>query len=124
MTEEIREADIVIVGAGMSGLAAARAVLAAGLEPVVLEARDRVGGRLLNESIGDGKIVELGGQWVGPTQDRLSALAAELGVDTFRDLRRRAPTSSRRAGSSPATAGRSPGSTRSRWPTSARRWRV
>ena len=49
----------------------------------MVEARDRVGGRLLNEEIGDGKVVEVGGQWIGPTQERLAALAAELGVDTF-----------------------------------------
>lgn len=50
---------------------------------LVLEARDRVGGRTLNASIGGGKGVEVGGQWVGPTQDRLFALARELGVKTF-----------------------------------------
>ena len=49
----------------------------------MVEARDRVGGRLLNEEIGDGKVVEVGGQWIGPTQERLAALAAELGVGTF-----------------------------------------
>jgi monoamine oxidase len=49
----------------------------------VLEARDRVGGRLLNEEIGDGKVVEAGGRWIGPTQERTAALAAELGVGTF-----------------------------------------
>jgi monoamine oxidase len=49
----------------------------------VLEARDRVGGRTLNHDIGDGKVVEVGGQWVGPTQHRLLALARELGVETF-----------------------------------------
>ena len=48
-----------------------------------MEARDRVGGRMLNDDIGGGKVVEVGGQWIGPTQDRLAALAAELGVDTF-----------------------------------------
>jgi monoamine oxidase len=47
------------------------------------QARERVGGRLLNEAIGDGKVVEVGGQWIGPTQDRIAALAAELGVGTF-----------------------------------------
>ncbi len=50
---------------------------------VVLEARDRVGGRVLNHAIGDGKVVEVGGQWIGPTQDRLAALAGDLGVATF-----------------------------------------
>jgi monoamine oxidase len=78
-----READVVVVGAGLAGLAAARAVRAAGASAVVLEARDRVGGRTLNHDIGEGKVVEVGGQWVGPTQDRLYGLARELGVETF-----------------------------------------
>ena len=79
----MHEADVVVVGAGLAGLAAARALRAAGASVVVLEARDRVGGRLHNHDIGDGKVVEVGGQWIGPTQDRLAALAGELGVDTF-----------------------------------------
>jgi monoamine oxidase len=77
------EADVAIVGAGLAGLVAARRIAAAGAEPVMIEARDRVGGRLLNEEIGDGKVVEVGGQWIGPTQERIAALAGELGVDTF-----------------------------------------
>src|SRR5262245_21515967 len=80
---ETRDADVVVVGAGLAGLAAARALAAAGASVVVLEARDRVGGRVLNHDIGDGKIVEVGGQWIGPTQDRLAELARELGVETF-----------------------------------------
>ncbi|HWI70311.1 MAG TPA: FAD-dependent oxidoreductase, partial [Baekduia sp.] len=81
----MREVDVVIVGAGLAGLAAARALVAAGREVVVLEGRDRVGGRTLNERVGDGAtdVVELGGQWVGPTQTRLLELARELGVDTY-----------------------------------------
>lgn len=82
MTEQL-EADVAIVGAGLAGLVAARRLLAAGLQPLVLEARDRVGGRILNQEIGDGKVVEVGGQWIGPGQDRIAALAGELGVGTF-----------------------------------------
>jgi len=82
MTESL-EADVAIVGAGLAGLVAARRIVAAGAQPLVIEARDRVGGRLLNEEIGDGKVVEVGGQWIGPTQERMAALAAELGVGTF-----------------------------------------
>ena len=70
MTEQL-EADVAIVGAGLAGLVAARRLVAAGRRPLVIEARDRVGGRLLNEEIGDGKVVEVGGQWIGPTQERL-----------------------------------------------------
>jgi monoamine oxidase len=49
----------------------------------VVEARDRVGGRTLNHPIGDGKVVEVGGQWVGPGQERIQSLIHELGLETF-----------------------------------------
>jgi monoamine oxidase len=78
-----READVVVVGAGLAGLAAARALAVEGASVVVLEARSRVGGRVLNEKIGAGQVVEVGGQWIGPTQNRLAAQAAALGVETF-----------------------------------------
>jgi len=77
------ETEVVIVGAGLAGLMAARTLAAEGRGVMVVEARDRVGGRLLNEPIGDGKVVEVGGQWIGPGQDHLAALAVELGVETF-----------------------------------------
>jgi monoamine oxidase len=80
---EQRSADVVVIGAGLAGLAAARELQKLGRDVVVLEARDRVGGRTLNEPIGDGKVVEIGAQWVGPTQDRVLAMIAELGLETF-----------------------------------------
>ena len=83
MSDGLREADVAIVGAGLAGLVAARDLIAGGASVLVVEARDRVGGRLLNEDIGDGKVVEVGGQWIGPTQDRMAALSEEMGVDTF-----------------------------------------
>ena len=75
--------DVVVVGAGLSGLIAARAVRRAGRSVLVLEARHRVGGRNLDHSIGRGKVAELGGEWAGPGQDRVLGLARELGVKTF-----------------------------------------
>jgi monoamine oxidase len=79
--------DVAVVGAGLSGITAARQVVAAGRSAIVLEARDRVGGRTLNHTLGPGypgKVVEVGGQWIGPTQDHIAALAKELGVGTFK----------------------------------------
>jgi monoamine oxidase len=77
------QAEVVVVGAGMAGLIAARDLLAANVSVLVLEARNRVGGRLLNHTLKNGAVVELGGQWVGPTQDRVLALAEELGLGLF-----------------------------------------
>ena len=77
--------DVAVIGAGLAGLVAARDVAAAGLGVTVLEARDRVGGRLLNAVLpgADGEIVEAGGQWVGPGQDLVLGLIRDLGLDTF-----------------------------------------
>jgi len=73
----------VVVGAGLAGLTAARDLVAAGRSVAVLEARDRVGGRTLDADLGDGQVVEVGGQWVGPQQTALLALSRELDVATF-----------------------------------------
>ncbi|MFY9635657.1 MAG: NAD(P)/FAD-dependent oxidoreductase, partial [Cellulosimicrobium cellulans] len=74
--------DVVIVGAGPSGLTAARELKKAGLSVAVLEARDRVGGRTWTDSI-DGAMLEIGGQWVSPDQTALLELLAELGLETY-----------------------------------------
>lgn len=78
----MRDAEVIVIGAGLSGLTAARRLRASGRSVQVLEARDRVGGRTLTVDL-HGEPVDLGGQWVGPTQDRVLGLAAELGVATF-----------------------------------------
>jgi monoamine oxidase len=75
--------DVAVVGAGLAGLTAARHVRAAGRSVIVLEARHRVGGRNFDHPLGAGKVAELGGQWAGPGQDRVLALAKQLGVGTF-----------------------------------------
>jgi putrescine oxidase len=74
--------DVVVVGAGAAGLTAANELRKAGLSVAVLEARDRVGGRLWTDVI-DGAMLELGGQWVSPDQEALQEAIAELGLETF-----------------------------------------
>jgi monoamine oxidase len=78
-----RRADVCVIGAGLSGLAAARALVAADRSVVVLEARDRVGGRTLNALLPGGHVTELGGEFAGPTQTHILALARAVGVKTF-----------------------------------------
>jgi monoamine oxidase len=76
-------ADVIVVGAGLAGLTAARRISQAGRSVLVLEARDRVGGRTLTHQLASGSYSELGGMFTGPTQDRIQALAGEVGVDLF-----------------------------------------
>jgi monoamine oxidase len=75
----IERADVAVVGAGLSGLCAAREARRRGASVVVLEARDRVGGKMHTVSVG-GCPVDLGAHWVGPAQRRILALCDELGV--------------------------------------------
>ncbi|MBC3435738.1 FAD-dependent oxidoreductase [Pseudomonas sp. BW16M2] len=76
--------DVAIIGAGLAGLTAARDLQRAGCEAfVVLEARDRVGGRTYNHDLGNGVVSEAGGQWIGPSQTAIFDLLRELGIDTF-----------------------------------------
>lgn len=78
--------DVVIVGAGAAGLTAANELKKAGLSVVVLEARDRVGGRLWTDVV-DGAMLEIGGQWVSPDQEALKETIADLGLETYRRYR-------------------------------------
>lgn len=81
------EVDVVVVGAGVTGLTAARRLHAAGKRVAVLEARERVGGRLLTKDV-DGVRLEVGGQWVSPDQTALLSLLDELGLATYPRHRR------------------------------------
>ncbi len=76
--------NVVVVGAGLAGLAAARRLAAGGHEVTVVEARDRVGGRTEGLVLDDGTPFELGGQWLGEGHARMYELVGELGLATFR----------------------------------------
>ncbi|WP_411698120.1 flavin monoamine oxidase family protein [Conyzicola sp.] len=80
------QCDVVIVGAGATGLTIATDLQKAGFSTLVVEARDRVGGRLRTETV-EGAVLELGGQWVSPDQRALIAMLDELGLETFERYR-------------------------------------
>uniref|UniRef100_H3D1Y3 Amine oxidase n=1 Tax=Tetraodon nigroviridis TaxID=99883 RepID=H3D1Y3_TETNG len=76
--------DVIVVGGGISGLSTAKLLKANGLNPVVLEARNRVGGRTYTVQNKQTKWVDLGGAYVGPTQNRILRLANEYGIKTYK----------------------------------------
>ncbi|HRE90036.1 MAG TPA: FAD-dependent oxidoreductase, partial [Myxococcota bacterium] len=90
MNPGLETVDALVIGAGLSGLSAARVLSAAGKRVLVLEARDRVGGRTLSRTTdglgleGPPSSFDLGGQWIGPTQDRVISISKHLGLQTFR----------------------------------------
>src|SRR5438874_4381859 len=83
MPERI-EADVCVVGAGYAGLTAARRLSQNNKTVVVLEARDRVGGRIWTHHLSDGSPVDRGGAWLAPKHDAIFGLAAEMGVSTYK----------------------------------------
>lgn len=76
-------AQVIVIGAGISGLAAAKWLTEAGVSVIVLEARDRVGGRTFTKRDSKVKYVDIGGAYVGPTQNNILRLTKELGVQTY-----------------------------------------
>jgi monoamine oxidase len=76
--------DVVVVGAGLAGLTAARDLLAGGKTVMVLEARDRVGGKVHNAKLKNGGVTEVGAEFVGPTQDKVLQMISDLGLKTFK----------------------------------------
>ena len=90
---------VVIVGAGIAGLTCAYRLCQAGAESLVIEASDRVGGRILGFQV-YGRAIQLSGRWTGPGQDRLEALTAELGLRKV-DVRSMDDISDSQAGVSP-----------------------
>lgn len=77
------QTDVVIIGGGFSGIAAAKKLHESKIPFLLLEARDRLGGRTFTEFYNDNSYLELGGQWIGPTQDRMYELAEEHNVSWF-----------------------------------------
>lgn len=77
------DCDVAIIGAGLAGLRAAERLAAAGLDVRVLEARDRIGGRLLSQRLDCGATIDLGGQWVGPMHARVLEAVQAHGLALF-----------------------------------------
>lgn len=82
MPESENKTDILIVGAGLTGLAIAAALKGAGRDVLVIEGRSRIGGRILTAEVASA-CIDLGPAWFWPGQPRVAALAAELGLDVF-----------------------------------------
>lgn len=78
-----KKVDIVVIGAGLSGLIAARTLQKQGKSVLVLEANNRIGGRMHLQKTIEGGVLDMGGQWVGDTQTAIVGLLDELGIKRF-----------------------------------------
>lgn len=78
----VKDFEYIVVGGGYAGLTATRHLLKAGKSVKLLEARERIGGRVHTEQF-DGFYLDMGGTWVGPTQDKIYELIREFGLQTF-----------------------------------------
>ncbi|MFZ6664156.1 flavin monoamine oxidase family protein [Peijinzhouia sedimentorum] len=76
--------DVIVIGAGVSGLTTAKILKQSGLQVLVLEARDRVGGRVLSQQTSFKDKIDLGGQWIGPKQEKITSLCTEMGIEVFK----------------------------------------
>lgn len=74
---------VAVVGAGLSGLTAARALHRRGIDVIVVEAAERLGGRVMGETTALGSRLDLGGQWIGHDHHRVMELAAELSLTQY-----------------------------------------
>ena len=113
-------ADVCVVGAGFAGLTTARQLVRAGHDVVVLEARDRVGGRVLNERLSPGVITELGGEFIGPTQDRIRRWRTRSASTPSRPTTRAATSSSSTGRAASTRRRRASPTTPTSWPRSPR----
>ena len=75
--------QVLIIGGGFSGIAAAKKLHESGITFQVLEARERLGGRVHTRQLSEDLYVDLGGQWIGPTQDRMYELCKEFGLEPY-----------------------------------------